>query len=380
MANEDKSTRYQRLRRRTRLIRAAWQITFLFAVVVTGLASTIRSSIEPVSGSRALLLVPLYLLVLATAYALVALPLAFYQDVVLERRYQLSREPAGRWLARELKAAVVLLVATMAAAIVVVLLLRWRAATWWVAAAVLFTTVLVVLARYVPALLVPMFADVRRLSNERLHSRLVTLAARAGAPVVDVCEWQVGTRTRKANAALVGAGRSRRILVSDTLLEGHSDDEIETVIAHELGHHVHRDVWLSIAVDALLVTAGLFVADRVLSSEYGRLGLAGKADVAGLPLLMLTGLVVSHLLRPFAYALSRAQERRADRYALDMTQNATAFISTLKRLSARNLAEERPSMLIEVLFHSHPTAAARIAAAESWTAREERPAVQRAGV
>jgi STE24 endopeptidase len=192
------------------------------------------------------------------------------------------------------------------------------------------------------------------------------LARRAGTQVLGVFEWQLSDRTRKANAALAGLGRTRRILVSDTLLADHSDDEIEVILAHELAHHVHRDIWSGLAFESILIALGLFTADRLLEGMGGWFGFAGKGDIAALPLLVLAAGAVSVCLAPVTNALSRLHERRADRYALELTQNPAAFVTAMKRLSMQNLAEEQPSALVEWLFHSHPSTSARIAAAMAW--------------
>jgi STE24 endopeptidase len=164
----------------------------------------------------------------------------------------------------------------------------------------------------------------------------------------------------------MGIGRTRRIILSDTLLAEHSDDEIEVILAHELAHHVHHDIWSGIAVETVLITLGFYVADRVLQALSGSFGLEGKSDVAALPLLVLAAGAVSLAFVPLANALSRAHERRADRYALEMTGRVDAFTSAMKRLASQNLAEEHPSRIVELLFHSHPPTSARIAAAQAW--------------
>src|SRR5688572_10312397 len=148
----------------------------------------------------------------------------------------------------------------------------------------------------------------------------------------------------------------------------HSDDEIEVILAHELAHHVHRDIWSAIALETVLIALGFFIADRVLAAFATSFDLTGKSDIAALPLLLLAMGGVSVLLMPLANAFSRAHERRADRYALTMTGNAAAFVAAMKRLAAQNLAEEHPSRIVEVLFHSHPSTNARIAAAQTWAA------------
>jgi STE24 endopeptidase len=237
---------------------------------------------------------------------------------------------------------------------------------WWLAAGVTFAVVLIGLAQLAPVVLLPLFYDVTPLNRPELRDRLVALAERAGADVLGVFEWKLGDRTRKANAALTGIGRTRRILVSDTLLAEHSDDEIEVILAHELSHHVHHDIWTGIALETVLLVLGFYLSDRVLSAAAGSFGLTAKADPAALPILLLSGGLVSLALMPLANALSRAHERRADLFALDLTKNVAAFVTAMKRLGATNLAEERPSALTQFLFHSHPPLEARIRAAQAW--------------
>jgi STE24 endopeptidase len=226
--------------------------------------------------------------------------------------------------------------------------------------------VVVALTQLAPVLLLPLFYDVKPLDRKALAARLGALADRAGAPVLGTFEWRLSDRTKKANAALAGLGRTRRILLSDTLLADYSDDEIEVILAHELAHHVHRDIWRAIVFETLLIALGFFVADRTLTAWAGAFGAMGKADIAALPLLMLAMGAVSLALMPLRNGLSRSHERRADRYALGLTRNVEAFVTAMKRLAAQNLAEDEPSSLVEALFHSHPSTSARISAARSF--------------
>ena len=370
MANEDKSARYHRLRRRTALLDTIVQVLFLILLVLSGASIAIRVNVEVAVGTSFIPVVITYVLVLAGLSELLHLPFAFYQGVVLERRYGLSRETAGRWLADHIKAAALVLAYLAVAGIVVAALIRVSPDRWWLFAAVCFAVVLIGLARFAPVLLLPLFYDVRPLDREDLRVRLMALAEKAGTPVLGVFEWRLGDRTSKANAALVGIGRTRRILVSDTLLAAHSDQEIETVFAHELAHHVYGDIWSALALEVALVTAGCYLADYVLTNFASSAGLDGKSDVAGFPLIALAGGVVSVALRPMTNALSRAHERRADRYALETTKNSSAFISAMRRLASSNLAEEQPSRFVELFFHTHPSTTARIEAAKGWAAEK----------
>ena len=369
MANEDKATRYHRLKRRASLVGTALSAALLLVLLVSGASAGLRDAVNAVTGNSFPLTVTLYVVVLVLLSEVIQLPVTFYQGVTLERRYGLSTESTAGWWRDQAKSGGIGLVVAVLAALLVWSLLRWAPDVWWLIAAVVFTGVLVLLAQLAPVLLLPLFYEVKPLQREELVRRLVALADRAGARVLGVFEWRLSDRTKKANAALAGIGRTRRILVSDTLLADHSDDEIEVILAHELAHHVHHDIWTGIAVEAGLILAGFFMADQVLTRLSGSFGLVGKADIAALPLLLLTAGAVSILLMPLFNALSRRHERRADRYALDMTRNVTAFVSAMKRLGAQNLAEEHPSRLVELLFHSHPPISARIAAAEAWGQR-----------
>ena len=369
MANEDKATRYHRLRRRASLLGTTLAALLLVVLVVTGWSGTLRDTARSLAGDSFFFTVLCYVVLLALLSEAIQLPLAFYQGVTLERRYELSTQTTAAWWRDHFKAGGLALVFGLVAALIVCSLLRWAPAYWWLIAAATFSAILIVLAQLAPVLLFPLFYEFKPLDRPSLVQRLVALADRAGAQVLGVFELRLSDRTRKANAALAGIGRTRRILLSDTLLSDHSDDEIEVILAHELAHHVHRDIWKGIALETALITLGFYLADRVLTAFAEPLGLQGKSDIAGLPLLLLTGGAVSIALLPLANAFSRAHERRADRYALEMTKNAGAFVSAMKRLAVQNLAEERPSRLVEMLFHSHPSMSSRIAAAQAWASR-----------
>jgi STE24 endopeptidase len=343
---------------------------FLLLLLVSGGSVRLREAIATLTGHSFLLTVTLFVAAIAILNELIQLPLAFYTGVALERRYGLSTETTWRWWRDHLKAAVLALVFSVGGALIAWSLLRSSPERWWMFAAAAFIVILVVFAQLAPVVLLPLFYDVKPLDRPSLARRLMALAEKAGTHVLGVFEWRLSDRTRKANAALAGIGRTRRILVSDTLLAEHSDDEIEVILAHELAHHVYRDIWVGIALESALIVAGLYLADNALSRLATSFGLAGKADVAGLPLLVLTGGGVSLALMPAANAMSRAHERRADAYALRMTRNVPAFVSAMRRLAAQNLAEEQPSRIVELLFHSHPPIRARIAAANAWADRQ----------
>lgn len=371
--NEDKSARYHRLRRRADVAG-----TLAAGFVLLGLAWTDASvRMREILHDLASLVLPAGLeesaavvLVTLAVFAIlqvVEFPFSWYQGFALEHRYGLSTQAGAHWLADQVKAAGLGAIIAVAAASVVFGTLRWWPGWWWLISAGLFAVALVGLARLAPVLLLPVFYTFRPLDRPPLVERLMALAARARTDVVGVFEWVLSGHTRKANAALAGLGHTRRILLSDTLLADYSDDEIEVVLAHELAHHLHRDLWRGIGVQTLVLVGGCYVADVVLRAAVDRLGYRGMADPAALPLLMLAGGAWSFLALPFVNALSRAQERAADRYAIEATGNPAAFVSAMKRLSQQNLAEERPSAVARWLFYSHPPIRERIEAARAFT-------------
>ena len=306
-----------------------------------------------------------YVAVLAALLEAVTLPFAF-SGWRLEQKYGLSRETAGHWLADRMKGFGVGLVLAIAAAEIVYLSARAWPGWWWLAAASLLTAGLILIAHLAPVVLMPIFVRVKPLNRPALSKRLADLSARAGVPVLGAFEWELGARTSKANAALTGFGATRRILLSDTLLASYSDDEIEVILAHELSHHVHHDLWSAVAVESALLFGGTYAAHLALTLLGPSLGVRVVSDVAGLPLLLVTAGALSLALAPIARALSRSHERRADAYALKLTGAPEAFVSAMKRLGAQNLAEERPSGLAQ-WFQSHPPLAERIERARAHT-------------
>jgi STE24 endopeptidase len=364
--NEDKAARYHRLHRRAIVASLAWSTVLLAGLVVSGWHARLRDVAELVLPRSP---VPVYVALLLILHEIVGFPLAAYSSVVLERRYGLSTEPVRVWVLDQVKSmGIALALGAGAASLIYAFIRRWPE-QWWLPAGVAFAAFVVALTNVAPVLVLPLFYRVKPLEREDLRARLLALADRAGARVLGAYEWGLGAKTRKANAALAGLGGTRRILVSDTMLADYTEEEIEVVLAHELAHHVHGDIWKGIAFEVVLIVSGFYLAARALSSLSAAAGLRGVADIAGLPVLLLAAGVVSVLMSPVANAMSRAFERRADRFALGLTKNPSAFISAMRRLAQQNLAEEEPSRIVRWLFYSHPPMRERIAVAEVFASR-----------
>lgn len=369
--NEDKATRYHRLRRRALALAAGWRVCLLALLVVTGLGHGLRdAAASAVRPFPPVLQFPLTVLAWVTVAALTyeagALPVAFLGGFVLDRRYGLSRQPAAAWLRDHGKAAAVGLAFAGAAA---TWAYAWLAITpdhWWIPAWFGMVAAAIVMTWAAPLVLLPIFFRFTPLADAALRDRLMALAARAGVPALGVFEWRTSDRTSRANAALTGIGRTRRIILSDTLLLDYGPEEVEAVLAHELAHHANHDIWKTLAVDALTGLGAFLAADTALRAAAGPARLQGLSDPAGLPIAALAITAVAWLASPLQHALSRAHERRADRTALELTGNADAFVRAMRRLSVGNLAEDSPALLTRLLFHTHPPVGERIAFARTW--------------
>jgi STE24 endopeptidase len=371
--NEDKADRYHRLRRRARVGGAVLGAGLLAGFLVTGGSVWLRDLSESAAAAgpgpaRAGLAVAVYVTLLFVAAEAFALPVAAYHGFFLEHRYGLGRQSLSSWLADSAKAALLGLVLALGASELVYLALRLSPSWWWLPSSAAFAGLTALITFAAPIVLLPLFFRFEPLGREGLRARLVDLAARAGTRVLGAYEWKLGAKSRAANAALVGLGRTRRIVVSDTLLAEYSDEEIEVILAHELAHHVHGDIRVMLLGDAALTCVAMLCGHLALRQFLAPLGLRGMGDVAGLPVLALAAGAVSLVTLPLVNAWSRRHERRADRYALDLTRNPEAFVSAMRRLGAQNLADEHPSRLVEWWFHSHPPLPQRIQAARLWAA------------
>jgi len=352
-----------RIYHRWQLILSALNLV-LTAGVLAGAAWLLAIERPPATagGVDLLLLVAVELAVLGLAVAVVTAPLGFVSGYWLARRFGLLHQPFRRWLLDRVKAAAIGgALGLIAFEIIYGLLAHFR--LWWLAAAVIFFGGYVLLATVAPVWFLPLFYRLTPLADAALRDRLLALAARAGVPVVGVWVADQSTKSKTANAALTGIGRTRRIVLFDTLLTQFTPDEIESVLAHELGHHVHGDIRRGLLVQGALTLATFGVADRLLRLSAGAFGWNGPADPAGVPGLALLLLALGVVATPLGNAFSRWIERQADDFALATTGNVPAFVGAMERLAALNLAERRPNRLKELLLYSHPSIDRRIARA-----------------
>jgi len=365
-ADSAESRRYNRIKRWMGVSDFALGLVFLIVLLALGWTGMLRDLAYREASQNYSLAVFLYVSMLMLISKAIGLPLDYY-GFRLEHRFHLSNQRLRSWLWDELKSLLIGLVLATIVVELVYLLLRQVPQHWWLIAWAVFLGFMVLLAQLAPVLLFPIFYKFEPLENEELKRRLIVLSERAGTRVRGVYRWHLSEKSKKANAALTGLGATRRIILADTLLDNYSNDEIEAVLAHELGHHVHRHILKSIFVQAAITFFGFWLANEVLRYAVDRRHLfETMADFANLPLLILVSTILSFLLMPALNAYSRFNERQADRYCFESVASVEPFISSMNKLAEQNLAEKTPSRWVEWFFHSHPAITKRVAAAEGW--------------
>jgi STE24 endopeptidase len=310
--------------------------------------------------------VPLYGLVFGVPYFLINLPLSYYSGFTLPHRYGQSNETLMGWIKDQMKGLMIAGVLGMIVLEVIYWLLRTFPDWWWLLAAVVMLFFTVILSILAPVLIAPLFFKFTPLEDQDLARRLTKLAERAGTRVRGVYRFDMSTKTKGANAALMGMGATRRIVLGDTLLDEFTADEIETVLAHELGHQVHNDIPLGIMFSTALTLISFWLAHLALGWGVKAFGLSSIADPAGLPLMMVVITLISLLAMPLNNGWSRWRERMADRYALESTHKPKAFADAMTRLANQNLAEADPAAWVVFLLYSHPPIKERVAAAHAF--------------
>ncbi|MGA2414255.1 MAG: M48 family metallopeptidase [Candidatus Sulfotelmatobacter sp.] len=357
--------RYNRIRRWLGIGDFVIGSAFLIVLLVTGWTAWLRDLALRRGFQNYTLAVFIYLFFLLLISKVLGLGLDYY-GFRLERKFNLSPQRVRAWLWDAAKGFLVGLVLLGIVVELLYFVIRQYPQHWWLITWALFIGLFILLAQLAPVVWFPIFYKFEPLDDEDLRRRLVQLSERAGTRVRGVYRWKLSDKSKKANAALTGLGRTRRIILADTLLDHYAPEEVEAVLAHELGHHVHRHILKGILVQAGIMLLGFWVANQVLHYAVDRHWFEELSDFANLPLLALTGTALSLLLMPALNAYSRFNERQADRYAFESIASVEPFISSMNKLAQQNLAERAPSKWVEMIFHSHPSIAKRVAAAEAW--------------
>ncbi len=376
LERQKKAREYARIGRRLSLVGLGISAAGVLLLLLSGLGTWLRDLLrlpawlgwQPGAGWYPLQILA-YFLILYLAYEIITAPLSYYGHT-LSRRYGISTMSLGAWVGDQLKGLVLSVVLEGAVITLVYALLAFQPDSWWLWVGLVLIFFSVVMANLAPVLIMPLFYKFTPLPEGELTGRLLALTKRAGTRVRGVFTMHLSEKTSAANAALMGLGNTRRIVIGDTMLDRYTTDEIEVVLAHELGHHVHRDIWKLLFSQSLLMLGGLYLANlafhwAVETQHYYH----SFADAATMPFLFALSGLFGLVVMPIGNGLSRAVEYQADEYALRATRKVEAFKSAMTRLANQNLAEVEPLPIVEFLFHNHPSIQKRLRHADEFARR-----------
>ncbi len=360
--------KYQSIRNKLFLIETLFTIIILTILIVGGNRGISAYISVNIGGflRNVYLTIGLYVGVLLIGQFLLFLPLSYYSGYTLEHKFNLSTQKVSNWLKDQLKSLAISLILSIIIIEVVYLLLRRSGNLWWLWAGILWIFFTIILSRLAPIVLIPLFFKLTPLKDEELASRLKSLAQKVGSKILGIFEIDLSRKTKKANAAFTGWGKTKRILLSDTLLKEYTADEIEVILAHELAHYYYKHIWKLLTLGIASTIIGLWLADQILAVSVTRLGFSGIADIAAFPLFALILFIFMLFFLPVNNTFSRLMERQADKMAIELTNKPQAFIDSMNKLAYQNLADTKPNPIIHFILHNHPSISERVAMAKKY--------------
>ena len=334
-------------------------LAFLLIIVITGLTVELESLIREVVSNDYLVLI-LFSLTLGIVGSVLVFPLSFTSGYFLEHKFNLSNQGFGGWLWEKAKGLIVSFPIALVLLIVFYSVIRGFPSFWWFIMGTVLLFFSIVLSRLAPILIFPIFYKFEELKDEGLSERVVELCESVGMKVEGVFQFDLSKTTKKANAAFTGIGKSRRVILTDTLLEMLLPEEILAVLSHELGHFKLKHIWKLMGFSVIVTYAGLFLVSVLYNSTYSAFGFEKISQVSALPLIALFLSLYSFVTSPILNTYSRGCERVADDFATGLMEESETLISGLNKLADQNLADRTPHPLVEFLFYSHPSIEKRI--------------------
>ena len=363
---------YQGIKRKLTLFHLILTPALLGILIASGWTFGMRQNAVALAGVSEWGVIAVYFVLFSLFFLIFDLPLSFYSGFVLEHQFGLSNQNFRQWLLDLGKKTLLSFALSLVLLECLYFLIRQFPGSWWVWAWAAYAFVSYILGKVFPVVIVPLFYKYGKLEDKELETKVLKLAARFNMPVGNVYSLNLSKTTKKANAAFMGLGRTKRVVLSDTLTQNFTHSEVEVVVAHELGHFKNRDIWRLLAfglVASLMAFATGFLGMNALAP---RLSLNSTADAAGLPLLFLIFYVVNLILMPIMNGYSRRRERAADLFALKALGTPEVFIACMEKLGAQNLADPEPPSWYEWFFYDHPSIGKRVKMAKHPTL-DQRP-------
>ncbi len=338
-------------------------ITILF--IVTGYSKSLEAfAFEFTSNAYIALLI--FFGLFGIFQSVISFPLGFYSEYILEHKYQLSNQTVSGFFIEKFKGMLVGILIGVPLTLIFYYIIRNYPESWWLILGITIFFFSVIIGRLAPVLIMPLFYKFKPVANREIEDRINSLCEKTGVKVQGIFEFDMSKNTKKANAAFTGLGKSKRIILGDTLLEKFSPEEIEMVFAHEMGHYKKRHILKLMSVSVIMTFAGLYLTSLLYSDTLGFFGFSSVSEIAALPLLFLYLSLFGLITTPVSSILSRKYEWEADTFALETTLDRKSFISAMEKLADQNLADKTPNKVIEFLFHSHPSIDKRIKFAENF--------------
>ena len=331
----------------------------LIILIFTGLSRSILDLAHSYTSNDYIALL-IFLGIIGVAESLINFPLNFYSGYILEHKYDLSNQTLSKYFQEKLKGLILGLVIGIPVMFAFYYILRTFGDNWWLVLGIFMFIVSVILGRLAPTIIMPLFYKFKPIENEGIKNRILELCKKTGVKIQGIFTFDMSKNTKKANAAFTGMGKSRRIILGDTLMNNFSESEIETVFAHEVGHYTKRHILKLMTVSTIMTFLGLFITAKLYEASLGYFGFTSVSDIAALPLLFLYLSLYGLITTPITNIQSRKYEWEADTFALQTTKDKGAFISAMEKLADQNLADKSPNKIIEYLFHSHPSLEKRI--------------------
>ena len=308
----------------------------------------------------------IFVFIIGIFSSVIFMPINIYTGFYLEHKYKLSNQTFFKYFVENVKSMLVGLVIGVPILLLFFFVINQFGDLWWLIFASAMFLISVLLSQIFPIIILPIFYKILPLDDEELKTRISNLAKGAGIKVENVFTFDMSKNTKKANAAFTGLGKTKRIILGDTLLSNYSKDEIETVIAHELGHYKHKHILKNILFGTVSSFLTFFVISILYKNSLSWFDFESITQIAALPLLSLWTMIIGLIQSPVGNILSRKYEYEADRYAIESTRKPESFINTLNKLTDQNLGDKEPHPFVEWFFYSHPSIKNRISAIKNF--------------
>ncbi len=358
-ASEARKKEYSKRKIRLSILHTVLTFIFLILILITGASALIRNLVTRWSGNF-YIQAAIYFIIFGIIYDAIFVTLDFYADFILEHKFELSNQTFFGWLRQYIKKWILSLVLFLITMEGLYAFRRYFPNNWWLAAMAGWFAIAIVISKIAPVLIIPLFYKCTKLDNADLKQRLLELSESCNIKINDVFEIQLSKETKKANAAVVGFGKNKRILLGDTLKEKYSSDEIEAVFAHELGHICLYHVWKIFAFGAAVSFVVFYIAHISFDKSMVFFDFKQAYDIAAFPLLVLILSIAGLIFVPVQNWFSRHLEKQADFFAIGHIQNRECLASALSKLSEQNLSDPNPGRFTRIFFYSHPPIAERI--------------------